>query len=240
MNHNQHASFTMKKFTSAFILLLLTFNVFAKSQKNQYVRIKTSYGDCIIRLYNETPKHRDNFIKLTKQGFYNGTLFHRVIQDFMIQGGDPDSKKAKAGQALGDGDVGYTVDAEFRDSLFHKKGVIAAARDNNPKKASSGCQFYLVEGKRFTDEALDKLEETRLKGRKIPLAQREWYKSVGGVPHLDQNYTVYGEIVSGLDMVDRIAAVKKDAKDRPLQDVPMMVSLLKKKECRRLDRILGL
>ncbi len=240
MNHNQHASFTMKKFTSAFILLLLTFNVFAKSPKNQYVRIKTSYGDCIIRLYNETPKHRDNFIKLTKQGFYNGTLFHRVIQDFMIQGGDPDSKKAKAGQALGDGDVGYTVDAEFRDSLFHKKGVIAAARDNNPKKASSGCQFYLVEGKRFTDEALDKLEETRLKGRKIPFAQREWYKSVGGVPHLDQNYTVYGEIVSGLDMVDRIAAVKKDAKDRPLQDVPMMVSLLKKKECRRLDRILSL
>jgi len=240
MNHNQHASFTMKKFTSAFILLLLTFNVFAKSPKNQYVRIKTSYGDCIIRLYNETPKHRDNFIKLTKQGFYNGTLFHRVIQDFMIQGGDPDSKKAKAGQALGDGDVGYTVDAEFRDSLFHKKGVIAAARDNNPKKASSGCQFYLVEGKRFTDEALDKLEETRLKGRKIPPAQREWYKSVGGVPHLDQNYTVYGEIVSGLDMVDRIAAVKKDAKDRPLQDVPMMVSLLKKKECRRLDRILSL
>lgn len=230
----------MKKFTSAFILLLLTFNVFAKSPKNQYVRIKTSYGDCIIRLYNETPKHRDNFIKLTKQGFYNGTLFHRVIQDFMIQGGDPDSKKAKVGQALGDGDVGYTVDAEFRDSLFHKKGVIAAARDNNPKKASSGCQFYLVEGKRFTDEALDKLEETRLKGRKIPLAQREWYKSVGGVPHLDQNYTVYGEIVSGLDIVDRIAAVKKDAKDRPLQDVPMMVSLLKKKECRCLDRILGL
>jgi len=240
MNHNQHASFTMKKFTSAFILLLLTFNVFAKSPKNQYVRIKTSYGDCIIRLYNETPKHRDNFIKLTKQGFYNGTLFHRVIQDFMIQGGDPDSKKTKAGQALGDGDVGYTVDAEFRDSLFHKKGVIAAARDNNPKKASSGCQFYLVEGKRFTDEALDKLEETRLKGRKIPPAQREWYKSVGGVPNLDQNYTVYGEIVSGLDMVDRIAAVKKDAKDRPLQDVPMMVSLLKKKECKRLDRILGL
>lgn len=230
----------MKKFTSAFILLLLTFNVFAKSPKNQYVRIKTSYGDCIIRLYNETPKHRDNFIKLTKQGFYNGTLFHRVIQDFMIQGGDPDSKKTKAGQALGDGDVGYTVDAEFRDSLFHKKGVIAAARDNNPKKASSGCQFYLVEGKRFTDEALDKLEETRLKGRKIPPAQREWYKSVGGVPNLDQNYTVYGEIVSGLDMVDRIAAVKKDAKDRPLQDVPMMVSLLKKKECKRLDRILGL
>ncbi|MVN20158.1 peptidylprolyl isomerase [Mucilaginibacter arboris] len=228
----------MKKIAAAFILLLITCVVFAKAPKNQYVRIKTNYGECIIRLYNETPKHRDNFIKLAKQGFYNGTLFHRVIQDFMIQGGDPDSKKAKPGEALGDGDVAYTVDAEFRDSLFHKKGVIAAARDDNPKKASSGCQFYLVEGKRFTDEQLDQMEQTRLKGRKIPLAQREWYKSVGGVPHLDQNYTVFGEIVTGLDMVDRIAALKKDAKDRPLQDVPMTVSLLKKKECKWLDRIL--
>ncbi len=228
----------MKKFASAFILLLITFSTFAKAPKNQYVRIKTSYGECIIRLYNETPKHRDNFIKLTKAGFYNGTLFHRVIQDFMIQGGDPDSKKAKAGQVLGEGDLKYTIDAEFRDSLFHKKGVIAAARDNNPKKASSASQFYLVEGKRFTDGQLDTLEQTRLKGRKIPLSEREIYKSVGGVPHLDQNYTVYGEIIFGLDMVDRIAAIKKDAKDRPLQDVPMAVSLLTKKECRRLDKIL--
>lgn len=229
----------MKKLVPALILILISFSIFAKTPKNQYVRIKTSYGDCIIRLYNETPKHRDNFIKLTKAGFYNGTLFHRVIQNFMIQGGDPDSKNAKPGQALGEGDLKYTVEAEFRDSLFHKKGVLAAARDNNPKKASSASQFYLVEGKRFTDGQLDTLEQTRLKGRKIPPAQREWYKSVGGVPHLDQNYTVYGEIVSGLDMVDRIAAVKKDAKDRPLQDVPMTVSLLRKKECRRLDKILG-
>ncbi|MGI4751034.1 MAG: peptidylprolyl isomerase [Janthinobacterium lividum] len=229
----------MKKFVPVLMLLFLVLNGFAKAPKNQYVRIKTSFGECLIRLYNETPKHRDNFIKLTKQGFYNGTLFHRVIQDFMIQGGDPASKKAKPGEALGDGDVGYTVDAEFRDSLFHKKGVLAAARDDNPKKASSGCQFYLVEGKRFTDEQLDKLEQTRLKGRKIPLAQREWYKSVGGVPHLDQNYTVYGEIVSGIEMVDRIAAVKKDAKNRPLQNVPMTVTLLRKKECKRLDKILN-
>lgn len=229
----------MKKLVSVSILLLMSFGVFAKTPKNQYVRIKTSYGECIIRLYNETPKHRDNFIKLTKQGFYNGTLFHRVIQNFMIQGGDPDSKKAKPKEALGEGDVGYTIDAEIRDSLFHKRGVIAAARDNNPKKASSGCQFYLVEGKRFTDGALDTLEKTRLKGRKIPLLEREYYKSVGGVPHLDQNYTVYGEIVFGIDMIDRIAAVKKDEKDRPLQDVPMTVSLLQKKECKQLDRILS-
>src|ERR1700741_497978 len=140
----------MKKLLTI-LLLLTTATGFGKGPKNQYVRIKTSFGDCIIRLYNETPKHRDNFIKLTKQGFYNGTLFHRVIQNFMIQGGDPDSKKATPGAELGNGDVGYTVPAEFRDSLFHKRGVLAAARDDNPAKASSGCQFYIVEGRRFLD-----------------------------------------------------------------------------------------
>jgi peptidyl-prolyl cis-trans isomerase B (cyclophilin B) len=231
----------MKKlFTLA--LLIITLTAFAK-KPNQYVRIHTLYGDCIIRLYNETPKHRDNFIKLTKKGFYNGTLFHRVIQNFMIQGGDPDSRdtsKNKPGAELGNGDLKYTVPAEFRDSLFHKRGVLAAARDDNPAKASSGCQFYIVEGKRFTDEELDKLIQGRLKGRKIPESQRAIYKSVGGVPHLDQNYTVYGEVVTGIDMVDRIAAVKKDKKDRPLEDVAMTVSLLKKRECRQLDKILGL
>ena len=233
----------MKKlFTTGFLCLILITAALAGKPKNQYVRIKTSYGECIIRLYNETPKHRDNFIKLTKKGFYNETLFHRVIQNFMIQGGDPTSKdtsKAKPGAELGNGDVGYTIPAEFRDSLFHKRGVLAAARDDNPTKASSGCQFYIVEGKRFTDGKLDTLEQTRLKGRKIPAWQREYYKSVGGVPHLDQNYTVYGEVVSGIDMVDRIAAVKKDKKDRPLENVPMTVELLSKKECRQLNRILG-
>jgi len=228
----------MKKLLLAVILLTSALLAVAKAPKNQYVRIQTAYGACIIRLYNETPKHRDNFIQLTKQGFYNGTLFHRVIQDFMIQGGEPASKTAKAGQALGDGDVGYTVPAEFKDSLFHKRGVLAAARDDNPAKASSGCQFYIVEGKRWTDGKLDTLEQTRLKGRKIPVSQRAWYKSTGGVPHLDQNYTVYGEVVSGLDMVDRIAAVGKDERNRPKQDVAMTVSLLNKRECRRLDKIL--
>ena len=221
-------------------LLLITFSSFAK-RPNYYVRIKTAFGDCIIRLYNETPLHRDNFIKLTKKGHYNGTLFHRVIQNFMIQGGDPDSRdtaKNKPGMELGNGDVGYTVPAEFRDSLFHKRGVLAAARDDLPSKASSGCQFYIVEGKRFTDEDLDKLIQTRLKGRQIPASQRAIYKSVGGSPHLDQNYTVYGEVVSGIDMVDLIAAVKKDKNDRPLTDVAMTVSLLKKRECRRLDKLL--
>ncbi|TSD64945.1 peptidylprolyl isomerase [Inquilinus sp. KBS0705] len=224
-------------------LLLLTFTIaFAKPPKNQYVRIKTSYGSCIIRLYNQTPKHRDNFIKLTKAGFYNGVLFHRVIQNFMIQGGDPDSKdttKNKPGAELGNGDVKYTIPAEFRDSLFHKRGVLAAARDDNPAKASSGAQFYIVEGKRFTPGKLDTLENTRLKGRKIPAWQRDVYTTVGGVPHLDQNYTVYGEVVTGLDMVDRIAGVKTDKNDRPETDVPMTVELLSKRECKQLDKILG-
>src|ERR1700679_1928799 len=142
----------MKKIFTTGLLLLVLSTAFAKGPKNQYVRIKTSYGECIIRLYNETPQHRDNFIKLTKQGFYNGTLFHRVIQNFMIQGGDPDSKNAKPGAALGNGDLKYTIPAEFRDSLFHKRGVLAAARDNNPAMASSAPQFYIVEGKRLTDE----------------------------------------------------------------------------------------
>ena len=229
----------MKKTFTLIILVAVALTAFAKP-KNRYVRIKTSYGQCIIRLYNETPGHRDNFIKLTKKGFYNGTLFHRVIQNFMIQGGDPTSKKAEAGKALGDGDVGYTIPAEFRDSIFHKRGVLAAARDNNPAKASSGCQFYIVEGKRYTDDDLNALLAGRMKGKTIPESEKAWYKSVGGTPFLDQNYTVFGEVVFGIDMVDRIAAVKRDAKDRPLADVPMTVELLSNRDCRRLDKILEL
>jgi len=224
-----------------FLLLLITATAFAKGPKNQYIRIKTSYGQCIIRLYNETPQHRDNFIKLTKQGYFNGTLFHRVIQNFMIQGGDPDSKNAKPGIELGNGGPKYTVPAEFKDSIFHKRGVLAAARDDNPAKASSGSQFYIVEGKRYTDADLDKTEKLpRFNGMnyKIPASQREVYKSVGGTPSLDRNYTVFGEVVIGLDMVDQIAAVPKDERDRPKADVSMTVELLSKRECKQLDKIL--
>lgn len=191
-------------------------------------------------LYNQTPKHRDNFIKLTKDGFYNGTLFHRVINAFMIQGGDPDSKGAKPEQALGSGDLGYRVDAEFRDSLFHKKGVIAAARDNNPEKSSSSSQFYLVQGKIFDDAEIDKVRMTRMNGRIIPENQRRVYKTLGGTPHLDGNYTVYGEIVQGIDMVDTIASVKTNPGDRPTEDISMEVTLLKKGEARRIEKKLGL
>ncbi|WP_443945267.1 peptidylprolyl isomerase [Pedobacter sp. AW1-32] len=224
----------MKKLLLACILFA-TLSVSAAKPKHQYVRIKTTFGACIIMLYNETPLHRDNFLKLVKSGFYNGTLFHRVIKDFMIQGGDPDSKKAMPDSLLGEGDVGYTIPAEFRDSLFHKKGVLAAARDNNPEKASSGCQFYLVQGKVFTDEQLNSLEEKRLKF-KIPEWQRAVYKTQGGTPHLDRNYTVYGEIVEGIAMVDSIAVVAKNSQDRPLTDVKMEVSLLKKREAKKLEK----
>ena len=192
-------------------------------------------GTCIVRLYNETPLHRDNFIKLAKKHVYDGTLFHRVISKFMIQGGDPDSKTAKPGAMLGEGDVGYTVPAEFRDSLFHKKGVLAAARDDNPEKASSGCQFYIVQGKKFTDEELNALETNRLKF-KIPEWQRAVYKSIGGTPHLDRNYTVYGEVVKGLEMLDGIAAMVTDPNNRPVTDVGMKVKVLKRRQARRLEK----
>lgn len=221
-------------------LLACTIAAQAAKPKHQFVRIKTEKGECVVLLYNQTPKHRDNFIKITNEGKLSGTLFHRVIQGFMIQGGDPDSKTAQPGQALGEGDWGYTVPAEFGDNLFHKKGVIAAARDNNPEKASSACQFYLAQGKVFTDEQLNTLEQTRLKGRKIPADQREVYKTLGGIPHLDQNYTVFGEVVKGIEMIDTIAAVKTDPRDRPLEDVRMEVTVLKKKEARKLEKTLAL
>ena len=220
-------------------LMLVISSIMAKP-KHDYVRIKTNKGECIIMLYNQTPKHHDNFLKLAKEGFYNGTLFHRVIQEFMIQGGDPNSKTAKQGQQLGEGDLGYRVDAEFRDSLFHKKGVLAAARDNNAEKASSASQFYIVQGKKWTDETLDEIRKKRMENRVIPESQRKVYKEIGGTPHLDQNYTVYGEVVKGIEMVDTIAAVKKSPTDRPLEDIPMEVSLLKKGEARKMEKKLGL
>lgn len=229
----------MRKLLTILAILFAT-TAFAAKPTHKYVRIKTNKGECIVMLYNQTPQHRDNFLKLAKEGFYNGTLFHRVIHAFMIQGGDPDSKTAKPGQALGEGDLGYTVPAEFRDSLFHKKGVLAAARDNNPAKASSASQFYIVQGKTFTDAQLDMIETQRLQGRKIPAYQREVYKTLGGTPHLDQNYTTYGEVVQGLEMVDKIASAKTATGDRPVEDVKMEVSILKKKEARKLEKKLGL
>lgn len=226
----------MMKYFALFFFTFISLNLFAGKPKHSYVKIKTTKGECIVMLYNQTPKHRDNFIKLVKENFYDGTLFHRTIKEFMIQGGDPDSKTAKPGQSLGDGDLGYTLDAEFRDSLFHKRGALAAARDDNPKKASSAAQFYLVQGKKWTDAELDQLEVGKLHGRKINSAQREIYKTVGGTPHLDQNYTVFGEVVKGIEMIDSIAIVPTDKANRPVEDVKMEISLLKKRQAKKIEK----
>lgn len=191
------------------------------------VMISTSHGDMIIELYNETPQHRDNFLKLAEEGFYNGTLFHRVIDGFMIQGGDPDSKNAEPGTPLGMGGPGYTVPAEFVPSLIHRKGALSAARMGdqvNPEKASSGSQFYIVQGKAYTPEELDMIEQ-RI-GQPMTNEQRVTYSSEGGTPHLDGGYTVFGQVVEGLDVIDKIAAVEKDPADRPLQDIEMTVKIL--------------
>ena len=224
----------MKKLLTLFLSVCFVAS-FAAKPKNQYVKITTSKGEVIIKLYNETPLHRDNFLKLAKEGFYNGTIFHRVIKEFMIQGGDPESKNAKPETMLGNGGPDYKIPAEFRDSLFHKKGVLAAARDNNPEKASSSSQFYIVQGKVLTDSAINAIEKNRLK-HKIPDYQREVYKTLGGVPHLDRNYTVYGEVVKGLEMVDNIAAMPTGNANRPKEDVKMTVMVLKKREARKLER----
>jgi len=227
----------MKKIFTLFLSICLI-NAFAAKPKNQYVKIATDKGTVIIKLYNETPLHRDNFIKVAKSGLYNGTLFHRVIKEFMIQGGDPDSRNASPDSALGNGGLKYTVPAEFRDSLFHKKGVLAAAREgdaSNPTKASSSTQFYIVQGKIWTDSTLHITEEKRLKF-KIPEWQRQVYKTIGGTPHLDRNYTVYGEVVKGLEMVDAIANEPTGKADRPKTDIKMTVTVLKKREAKKLEK----
>jgi len=193
----------------------------------QLVKISTEYGDMVVKLYNGTPLHRDNFIKLVKGHYYDSLLFHRVIKDFMIQGGDPDSRNAAPGQMLGNGGPGYTIPAEFRKEYFHKKGVIAAAREGdnvNPEKASSGSQFYIVQGRKWTNMELNTMEQRM--GRRIPWEQKEVYMSIGGTPHLDGGYTVFGEVISGLEVIDKIAAVKTDQMDRPIKDVKMAITLL--------------
>ncbi len=195
----------------------------------------TTEGTIILRLSDSTPLHRDNFLRLVKSRFFDSVLFHRVIQYFVIQAGDPASKNAVAGKPLGDSGAPYTIPAEFRISLFHKRGVLAAAResdDTNPLKASSGSQFYIVQGKKYTDSMLNLVEINRLK-RKIPDSLREIYKTVGGTPQLDQSYTIFGEVVSGMETVDKIAAVptsKGDDMDRPLKDVRILTTKLIKRK----------
>ncbi len=196
-------------------------------QKHNMVRITTPYGDMKVELSDLTPQHRDNFIKLAGEGFYNGLLFHRVMRGFMIQGGDPDSKNAPAGTMLGMGGPGYTVPAEFNPELIHLKGAIAAARQGdqvNPQRASSGSQFYIVQGKVWTDAELDQIEARN--GIKYTPEQREAYKTIGGAAMLDGQYTVFGKVVEGLDVIDKIAAQPTDRANRPLKDIPMEMKII--------------
>lgn len=293
----------MKSFSLSYLVIIalaLNTNSFAQKSKSekkpakeesqpaveQLVVVKTEYGDIKLKLYNETPRHRDNFATLAKQGFYDSTLFHRVISNFMIQGGDPTSKNAKPDAMLGNGENGYTVPAEFNPNFYHKKGALAGARqsDNvNPMKASSGCQFYIVQGKVFSSAELDQMEmqinmsrkqqlfssliqlptnkvaydslvyyqqnkqqalfQTLIKkfepiietefaksGRVFKFSEqaRKDYTTIGGAPHLDGDYTVFGETIEGLDVIDKIAAVEKNPGDRPKKDVIMTVKLVEK------------
>ncbi len=196
-------------------------------QEKTMVIISTDFGDMKAVLYDETPLHKENFVKLAKEGYFDGTLFHRVIDGFMIQGGDPDSKNAKPGQMLGQGGPDYTVPAEFNPQLIHKKGALAAARmadQVNPDKASSGSQFYIAQGKTYTKDELMNLGSRM--GRSFNKTQIDAYTTVGGVPFLDYEYTVFGEVVEGLDVIDKIARVQKDNYDRPTKDIKMTIKVV--------------
>lgn len=276
----------LKHIILSIILILVIKLGFSQTFSPETIIISTPYGNMKLKLFNETPKHRDNFLKLVREHFYDSLLFHRVIEGFMIQGGDPDSKHAEPAKLLGDGDLKYTIPAEFISTLCHKKGMLCAARngdDVNPEKASSAAQFYIVQGKKRTDEdlisyekrinkpiiakikeeVLNKAENNSLK-LKIDLAKKEQnndslmvyfktvnklvdeaylktphytfppehqtiYKTIGGTPHLDSQYTIFGEVIEGLDVIDKIAAVGKNKDDRPLIDIRMKVSIIEEK-----------
>lgn len=269
----------LKKALAISFLMGITMMMVSCQTPEKKVLIKTPYGNMKVKLYDETPQHRDNFIKLVQESYFDSLLFHRAIEGFMIQGGDPESRGAEEGKRLGNGGPGYTLPAEIDyPKYFHKKGVLAAARQGdqvNPEKRSSGSQFYIVQGKTFTPEGLDSLEtslaERRLQGRMydlitpyqdslmamqqrgdqegfqaliktieqqagkelegepevtIPKEIRDVYTTIGGVPFLDQSYTVFGEVEEGLEVIDKIAALATDPYDRPLQNVPMSMEII--------------
>lgn len=220
-------------FVSFFLLLsLIAFsqridneNIIA--QKKNYVLIETNFGNMKVLLYEDTPLHRENFIKLVKSGFYDGLLFHRVINGFMIQGGDPTSRNAAPGVMLGNGGPGYNIPAEFIPKYYHKRGVIAAAREGdnvNPMKESSGSQFYIVQGKVYNEAIMQKIS-TQM-NKTFSEEQIKVYGTIGGAPWLDNDYTVFGEVIEGLEVIDKIAAVKCDNVNRPLEDVRMNIKVI--------------
>lgn len=274
----------MKKYSVFFLLVSILFFSCTEKSEQTYALIETRLGNMKILLNEKTVKHTENFITLAEKGFYDSLLFHRVIKDFMIQGGDPDSKFAKQGDFLGNGDIGYEIEPEFFEDLFHKKGVLAAAREpdiSNPLKKSSGSQFYIVQGKKWTEKELDDIENKVITSKrssrinnfiysdmnlmkkvdslqkneyftqldslyesigkkiddefknenkfKISADHRKVYKEVGGTPFLDQEYTIFGEVVEGLDVIDKIAELKVDSNDRPIDDLRMKISIIRKK-----------
>lgn len=274
----------LKTIILSLAIILMSKLGLSQTLSTETILISTSYGDMKVKLFNETPLHKAIFLKLVSEHFYDSLLFHRIIQGFMIQGGDPDSKHADSKKILGDGDLNYTIPAEIVPGLCHKKGMLCAARnsdDVNPTKASSACQFYIVQGKirvdkdlisfekrinrdlitklkdtYFTDPANKKLQEkiayfkaeanadsllfyTKNLDENInPLyekaphyqfseAHKTIYKTIGGTPHLDTNYTIFGEVISGLDVIDKIAAVGTNKDDRPFMDIRMSISIIK-------------
>lgn len=189
------------------------------------VHMQTPMGSMVLQLYDVTSAHQDNFVKLAEQHFYDSLLFHRVIQGFMIQGGDPFSRTREPGQVVGTGGPGYTIKAEFADSLAHIKGALAAARTSNPQKRSSGSQFYIVQGRSVTADELNRIEAQ--KNFRYPRAVREAYLANGGTPALDQDYTVFGRVIDGLDVIDRIAAVRTNSDNFPQEDMWMIVRVMR-------------
>lgn len=208
------------------VLMVLALPADAKKPQKPRVEFQTTMGTFVVTLFNETPLHRDNFLKLVREGYYDGLLFHRVIRDFMVQTGDPDSREAPAGKRLGEGGPGYTLPAEIDPFLYHWRGAVAAARepDNvNPERRSSGSQFYIVWGKVQTPEDLsavnEVIKENTNGATEITPERYQVYRSQGGTPHLDGQYTVFGEVTSGLKVIKKMQAVKTDRNDRPLEDV---------------------
>lgn len=221
----------MKKTVLTLVALFMLTAAFAQTTK---VVIETNFGKIVAVLYDNTPLHRDNMIKLANEHFFDSLLFHRVIPQFVIQGGDPQSKNAPAGMMLGNGEHGERIPAEINDVDFHKRGALAMARDNNPQKASSGCQFYIVTGKTLTDQELNDLSA---RGRQFSASQREAYKTIGGTAFLDGSYTVFGEVVEGMDVVDKISMVERDQFDRPKQDVRILsIRVLGAKEAKKAGK----
>lgn len=219
----------MKKITIILAFLMLCITINARKNKPAMYKIKTNYGVLKIKLYDETPLHKANFMKLVDQDFYNGLLFHRVIKSFMIQGGDPESRDCDSLKHLGDGDLDYRIPAEIQvNKFYHKRGALCAARQGdmvNPERESSACQFYIVSGKVYTDEKLDQLEQEidmRVSSQSrfhFSDKQRLEYKTVGGTPHLDGTYTVFGELIEGFDVLDKISQVITGKNNRPKEDV---------------------